>query len=337
MRPHFRIIYINPEEEIMSLIGRLRGMPAQDFILVIPQASRFLESLINLQLLQRQMERSGKNIAIATQDVRGVASAKRVGIEVVSMETVFEISGEESRISPQELQNEKQKFSQEKELSRNAYDIPLGGGVVDHSNFSPKRNRIPNKDISPKKVQKQFVRPQTSDGIRRQVSDMQVAQDFSPPRTSPSSESTYPKKVSSIRPPQTKNQATGNNGLQFHNIPSQEREKARVIKGNTQRKDSFLSQQKSPQEHSPQSDSLQHREVQEHTSTTKRKKRKILKRKNIIIGLTLLVIGGASLTLSFFWKYIPEANISVSMKQLKIQGMFLLRRLKRDQVISLLR
>ena len=78
------IIYISPEEEITSLISRLRRFPKNDLILVIPQRALILESIINLQLLKKELDAIEKHFVVVTQDKRGGSSAKRVGIEVYS-------------------------------------------------------------------------------------------------------------------------------------------------------------------------------------------------------------------------------------------------------------
>lgn len=87
------IIYISPEEEVTSLISRLRRHPKNDLILVIPQRAFILESLINLQLLKKELNSIEKRFVIVTQDERGSSSAKRAGIEVHSktyIETIQE-------------------------------------------------------------------------------------------------------------------------------------------------------------------------------------------------------------------------------------------------------
>ncbi len=105
------IIYISPEEEVTSLISRLRRFPENDLVLVIPQRAFILESLINMQLLKKELDAVEKRFVIVTQDERGSASAKRAGIEVYPktyIETIQE--NQEDFISHREIRREKQDF-----------------------------------------------------------------------------------------------------------------------------------------------------------------------------------------------------------------------------------
>lgn len=104
------IIYISPEEEVTSLISRLRRHPKNDLILVIPQRAFILESLINLQLLKKELDSIEKRFVIVTQDERGSSSAKRAGIEVHSktyIETIQE-NQDGSVLDQEEYEEEKE-------------------------------------------------------------------------------------------------------------------------------------------------------------------------------------------------------------------------------------
>ena len=78
--PH--IISISHDEEITSLVSRLRKDSADEVVLVVPQRAVLLESLINLRLLKREMDEAGKRLVVVTQDERGGACAERAGISV---------------------------------------------------------------------------------------------------------------------------------------------------------------------------------------------------------------------------------------------------------------
>jgi len=72
--------YIDPEEEITSILGRVRKAQAQTFVLVVPNSALILGSLINMKLLARESKRIGKEIIIVTQDETGLANAKKSGL-----------------------------------------------------------------------------------------------------------------------------------------------------------------------------------------------------------------------------------------------------------------
>jgi hypothetical protein len=313
MKPY--IVYINPEEEIMSLVARLKVIPAKDVILVIPQASRFLESLINLQLLERQMEQVGKNIAIATQDIRGSESAKRAGIEVVSMETVFEISEGEysSNNTPQEVHRKGN--MQEKMLSQSAYDIASGEEeeFVSHKNSVEIKKKTSSSQRERVQVvsQNNPIRSQISDGIRRRVSDMNVKQH--PPSLGYSRPSTNisEKRVSSIRPPQHSVQPT-RGPLQFHEISSQERQKESPVK---EIENDYSSRKTiTPRRYTMPSSNAEYKEDDKDIPKERGKRKGLSRRGFVFLFLFVGIMTGALVSAVFFWKYIPEADVRVLMK-----------------------
>lgn len=78
------IAYIDPDEEIISVIGRLRKTQDTDVFFVIPKRAAFLQSLVNLRLLERESKKLGKHICMVTQDEAGRLLAEKAHIEVRS-------------------------------------------------------------------------------------------------------------------------------------------------------------------------------------------------------------------------------------------------------------
>lgn len=73
--------YIESDEEIISVIGRLRKSSAEENVFVFPKRALVLQSIINLRLFQREAEKLGKKIIIVSQDEVGKMLAKKAGIE----------------------------------------------------------------------------------------------------------------------------------------------------------------------------------------------------------------------------------------------------------------
>ena len=73
--------YIENDEEIISVIGRLRRSSGQENYFIFPKRSLVLQSIINLQLFQREAQKLGKRIVIVTQDETGLALAQKIGLE----------------------------------------------------------------------------------------------------------------------------------------------------------------------------------------------------------------------------------------------------------------
>jgi len=74
--------YIDINEEISSVIDRLNKSMAKDNYFVVPQRAIFMQSVVNLKLLKREADKSGKHVILVTQDEAGTSMAQRSGITV---------------------------------------------------------------------------------------------------------------------------------------------------------------------------------------------------------------------------------------------------------------
>ena len=84
--------YIDTDEEISSVIDRLNKSMAVDNYFIIPKRAIFLQSIVNLKLLKREAEKTGKNIVIVTQDEIGASMAQRSGINTCPSLDGLEVS-----------------------------------------------------------------------------------------------------------------------------------------------------------------------------------------------------------------------------------------------------
>lgn len=94
-----QIFYIDPEEEITTVIGRLRKTQAETVVFVIPQRALVLASLINMRLLKRESDKTLKRSVIVTQDEQGLAMAQKAGISAQS--ALEELNDSNNSISQQ--------------------------------------------------------------------------------------------------------------------------------------------------------------------------------------------------------------------------------------------
>lgn len=77
-----KTIYLDLDEEITSVIDRIRHITDREIILVIPQRALILQSLVNLKLLKNQADILGRKVIIVTADELGRHLASRAGLEV---------------------------------------------------------------------------------------------------------------------------------------------------------------------------------------------------------------------------------------------------------------
>ena len=76
------ILYLEVDEEIPSVIEKLRKQPTDDVVLVVPTGAALLSSVVNVKLLKRSAEKEKKRLAVVTTDPIGRHIATQVGVPV---------------------------------------------------------------------------------------------------------------------------------------------------------------------------------------------------------------------------------------------------------------
>ena len=76
------ILYLEPDEEITSVIDKMKQAKSKRLALVVPREATILQSVVNLKLLLREAANSGKEIALVTADKIGRNLAAQVGLVV---------------------------------------------------------------------------------------------------------------------------------------------------------------------------------------------------------------------------------------------------------------
>ncbi len=77
-----KAIYLEPDEEITSVVDRLKELGDEDVAIIVPKRAALLQSIVNLKLLRYQAEQQGKRISIVTSDKTGRNLASAVGLTV---------------------------------------------------------------------------------------------------------------------------------------------------------------------------------------------------------------------------------------------------------------
>lgn len=129
-----KILYLEIDEEITSVIDRLRKTTEADIHLVVPKEAALLQSIINLKLLKRQADTLGKQIQIITHDKVGRNLAEQVGIHSASR------VGEDTKIPekiPPEAENEIQYKEKEPVVEDTKEVVFKKGAVLDKSEKEP--------------------------------------------------------------------------------------------------------------------------------------------------------------------------------------------------------
>lgn len=83
-------LYIAPDEEIISVIARLRSMEESEVTLVFPKTSAVTQSIINLKLLAREGEKLQKKMIIVSQSENARSLAEKLGFSTLPYTQDFE-------------------------------------------------------------------------------------------------------------------------------------------------------------------------------------------------------------------------------------------------------
>lgn len=113
------IVYLEPDNDIVSVIGRIKEVESDHLALVIPRGGTIAQSIVNLKLLKRETEKSGKEISLVTNDKISKNLASQVGISVY--DTVNEAKAAVIPLIPVKAEN----FA-EKPIAAEEYITPDG-------------------------------------------------------------------------------------------------------------------------------------------------------------------------------------------------------------------
>jgi len=76
------VIYLELDEEIPSVVDKMKELSGRSVALVIPQGAAIIQSVINLKILKKEAEELEKDIVLVTQDRIGRNLASQVGFAV---------------------------------------------------------------------------------------------------------------------------------------------------------------------------------------------------------------------------------------------------------------
>jgi len=74
--------YVDIDDEITSVIGKLRKKKAEEVFLVVPKRALIAQSLVNLQLLEKETKKFGKKLIFVSPDVHTRKIAEKAGLMV---------------------------------------------------------------------------------------------------------------------------------------------------------------------------------------------------------------------------------------------------------------
>lgn len=147
-------IYLENDDEITSVVDKLKSADGVGLDLVIPKESILLQSVVNLKLLKKQAETLGKEITIVTQDKVGTKLAQQVGIPVVAKEGDVPAEVTMSEAETPELSEEDLEIK-ESNSAEASLDKPEAEAPKSEAPKPPKKD-AKTKDVMPKFPWKKF-------------------------------------------------------------------------------------------------------------------------------------------------------------------------------------
>jgi len=132
-------IYLEIDEEITSVIDRLRESKGKRVGIVVPRGAMVLQSIVNLKLIQREAEKIKKFVGIITVDKVGRSLATQVGLPVFDDPK----QAESSQGEPQH-ENEHKAVSDviEIDMSQSEDELPEGVNVNYYTGESHKGEKV---------------------------------------------------------------------------------------------------------------------------------------------------------------------------------------------------
>jgi len=125
-----KTLYIDIDEEITSIIDRLRKAEAREVIIVAPKNAMLLQSIVNLKLLKKEADRKKKQLLIITQDKIGKKLIEKAGILAQAKpgkDLYLDAEPDKKTYDPMyaaeasEIKEELEKEEQRKEIGSNEY------------------------------------------------------------------------------------------------------------------------------------------------------------------------------------------------------------------------
>ena len=106
--------YIDIDEEITSIIERLKKARANEIIMVVPKRALLIQSIVNLRILKKEADENDIQLMIVTQDKLGKMLIEKAGIFV--QQKIDNISNEEISLDENNLGDEEAYLNKEAEF-----------------------------------------------------------------------------------------------------------------------------------------------------------------------------------------------------------------------------
>lgn len=163
--------YIDVDEEITSVVERLRKARAHEIIMVVPKRALLIQSIVNLRLLKKEAEGLGLQLMIVTQDKLGKLLVEKAGILV--QQKLDDNMEEEVVLSNNSIRNDAQEGAET--AVRNDINIKKRfehlGSESYFDSAPPKEKSVPRKIVRSEEaeVSESIINKELVTGIGRDI------------------------------------------------------------------------------------------------------------------------------------------------------------------------
>jgi hypothetical protein len=158
-----KTIYIDVDEEITSIIDRMRNANSSEIVISVPKRALLIQSILNLKILKKEAERMGITVVIVTQDKLGRLLVEKAGIELAqNVEEGYQEMPEEILPSYENISGSggakdviRQKESMQNRIESIGSDNYYEKGVPKSPSISERLDRWPAKEEGREKITNQ--------------------------------------------------------------------------------------------------------------------------------------------------------------------------------------
>jgi hypothetical protein len=131
----YKTIYVEVDEEITSVIERIKKTPSNNIAVVVSTYSDLTLGIINLRILKSQSEKIGKKIILITKDPLSLSLAKKIGLLAKNKLTADLFGREETALNSSK--SVKKTATDQKVIQPNTIDLRISSPKIDPKEIKP--------------------------------------------------------------------------------------------------------------------------------------------------------------------------------------------------------
>lgn len=158
-----KTLYIDIDEEITSIVDRVRKADAREVIIVAPKNALLLQSTVNLKLLKKETDRRKKQLMIITQDKIGKKLIEKAGILAQSKPPQDIYLEEEPKEEAYQPRHAEEASRIKKDLQEES-EVRIGSSDFFETAASPKSEMKQTQISNPEKIRENLPEESAGEG-----------------------------------------------------------------------------------------------------------------------------------------------------------------------------